>query len=481
MKKSIKTRIAAGVIAATTMVSSAASVCAADVSSLFDKVFTESDKIDIVYNGEVLEYTDAQPQIINDRVMIPFRSVLEDMGAQVDYDDVTRTVTASRGDTTINFSLDSNVIDITNGEEKSQLTMDVPIVVVNDRTLVPIRFMSNAFGMNVGWESDLKTVVILDLQSYVDKLEELPNIGKIMDQENEPLAVSNGALSIKYALDVYSQKLDFKADVAYDIKCKDGISGGSVVLNLDIDGLSEIVSLLYDEDIQLKNIQNAIVDIVFDGETLYFKTDLIEKLAKSYPDVKELASVAAFADKNTWFKWEIDSYLEDAFGVNSNTNLMGIWSNNNVSVADKLFSLYSEVDVGLNDVMQAESLVDVYTLLDKYVVINVEENGDYTYKLDIDTDKMIEIMLLMDDDSYSDAYIQEMKDTIKFDIKQNISDIGGKVNQSLEMSMSTSEEDTAMNIEMVHTSTGDKNAEVEEITVPKTALDVEAVLKLLEG
>ena len=117
MKKTMKTRIAAGLLAATTMMSSAVSVSAKDVSDLYAKLFDDLGGIDIVYNGDVLEYTDVQPQIINDRVMIPFRSVLEDMGAQVNYDDATRTVTAVRGDTTINFSLDSNVIDIADGEQ----------------------------------------------------------------------------------------------------------------------------------------------------------------------------------------------------------------------------------------------------------------------------------------------------------------------------------------------------------------------------
>ncbi len=37
--------------------------------------------------------------------------------------------------------------------------------------LVPIRFMSNAFGMQVGWDGDTETVVILDADDYFNEFE----------------------------------------------------------------------------------------------------------------------------------------------------------------------------------------------------------------------------------------------------------------------------------------------------------------------
>lgn len=487
MKKTIKTRIAAGLLAATTMISSSVSVCAADIDTLYYKMFSGRDNIDIVYNGEVLEYTDAQPQIINDRVMIPFRSVLEDMGAQVNYDDASRTVTAVRGDITINFSLDSNVIDITDGDNKSQLEMDVPMAVVNDRTLVPIRFMSNAFGMNVGWESDMKTVVIFDGESYINKLKALPNMGKMLTMKSTVPVIQNGAFTISADFSSEETVFDFKIDTAYDMTCTDGVIGGKATLNLDIDGLSNIVKEISDENVSLKNIENTVIDVVADDGIVYFKTDIIEKLAAAYPDVKEIASVAKFADKNTWFKWNIEEFFNDlaeedaAFKPLSDLISGGITALNGKTVEETLSTVFDySGDVTLSDVSSIDLMFSVYELMDKYLSVNVEENGDYTMKLDISTDIISDVMQKMGV-SMSDADIKEMKDTFNFEMKAEGSLKNGKVNESANYVIGMDMDGVKFNFKVTLTSTGDCNVAAETPTVPKTAIDVMDIVKILEN
>ena len=72
-----------------------------------------------------------------------------------------------------------DTIYVDNNGSESTVKMDTPMIIVDDRTLVPIRFMSNAFGMQVGWDGNTETVVILDADDYFNEFENsAPNISK---------------------------------------------------------------------------------------------------------------------------------------------------------------------------------------------------------------------------------------------------------------------------------------------------------------
>lgn len=490
MKKNLKTRIAAGLLAASTAVSSTA--FAADLSSLYAK---ESDAVDIIYNGDVVTYTDAQPQIINDRVMIPFRAVLENMGAQVSFDEQSRMVTAVRGATTVKFSLDSNVIDIDKNGEKSQLTMDVPMAVVNDRTLVPIRFMSNALGMNVGWDSDLRTVAILDTESYINELNALPNISKLMKLENKVPALENGAVSL--ALDFAtagaddSMAFDAKIDATYDVSCIDGVIGGKTVIDLDIDGLNELLKQLLVQNIELKNIEKAVIDIVADDGVLYFKTDLIEKLAAECPEIEKLQSVAKFADKNTWFKWDVEKTFEElaqenaAFQPIADMFRGGITGLNNMTGEDAFKMIATRTgDVELYDVIAIDTAMETYKLMDKYITIDIAENGDYTMKFDIPKEMLIEVLKSMGMDTGSEE-MKKVMDAISFTMKAESTLKDGKtasdVDYTVGVNFTEGENSLKFNIKLTVKATGEMEAkkDAEAAKVPVSAVDIVKIIEAL--
>ena len=105
--------------------------------------------------GEYIK-TDVPPEIIEGRTMLPVRAVFEAIGAKVDYETETKTVIATKGDTTVTFVINSNVMTI-NGEEKE---IDVPAMIKNDRTLVPLRACAEAFDLDVEWNSNTKTAIV---------------------------------------------------------------------------------------------------------------------------------------------------------------------------------------------------------------------------------------------------------------------------------------------------------------------------------
>jgi len=121
----------------------------------------------IVGGAEV--YADVDPIIVDGRTMLPARAVFESFGAKVSYVDNEKKVIATKGDTTVTFVIDSNIMTI-NGEEKE---IDVPAMIKDSRTLVPLRACGEAFGYEVTWNPDtrtasVKTPVSLPIESGYD-------------------------------------------------------------------------------------------------------------------------------------------------------------------------------------------------------------------------------------------------------------------------------------------------------------------------
>ena len=111
--------------------------------------------IKILLDGRRLAL-DVSPIIENDRTLVPVRAALEALGATLDYDEVTRTVTGVKGGTSFKLTLDSTDA-LVNGEKK---VLDVPAKIINDRTMVPIRFVAENFGAIVGWDQENQAVLI---------------------------------------------------------------------------------------------------------------------------------------------------------------------------------------------------------------------------------------------------------------------------------------------------------------------------------
>ncbi|MBT9141615.1 MAG: Tungstate-binding protein TupA [Dehalococcoidia bacterium] len=96
------------------------------------------------------------PQLDGRTVLLPLRAVLGPLGAEMDWHAGTRSVSISRGRTNLGLSIGSKVATI-NGV-RTQLAVAPRIV--NGRTLVPLRFVSESLGLQVDWRSRDLTVAI---------------------------------------------------------------------------------------------------------------------------------------------------------------------------------------------------------------------------------------------------------------------------------------------------------------------------------
>ncbi len=112
--------------------------------------------IDVNLNGERIRMDDCLPYIKNDRTLVPMRAIFEALGAEVSWDDTTKTAVGVKDGVEVKITIGENVL-YKNGEA---IELDAPAEITNDRTMVPVRAISEAFGCTVNWDNDTKTVEI---------------------------------------------------------------------------------------------------------------------------------------------------------------------------------------------------------------------------------------------------------------------------------------------------------------------------------
>lgn len=117
---------------------------------------TDKNEICVNLGGKFIDFIDQKPIIDNDRVLVPFRVIFEALGAEVSWDGDTKTVTATKGNITISLTIGENTIT-KNGQ---RIDIDVPAQIKNERTLVPIRVVSESLENVVSWDGENKIVEI---------------------------------------------------------------------------------------------------------------------------------------------------------------------------------------------------------------------------------------------------------------------------------------------------------------------------------
>lgn len=122
--------------------------------SPIDKIM-DSAPIRVVVNGQRLDF-DQNPVMQEGRTLVPVRGIFESLGAEVAWIGNGGWVVAGTPDTIINMQVDSDTY-IVNGTVKK---LDVPAQLINDRTMVPVRAISESLGAKVDWNQGTKTINI---------------------------------------------------------------------------------------------------------------------------------------------------------------------------------------------------------------------------------------------------------------------------------------------------------------------------------
>ncbi|MBN9414979.1 hypothetical protein ABS71_16720 [bacterium SCN 62-11] len=104
-------------------------------------------------DGRPLQF-DQPPVMLGGRVMVPLRGIFEALGANVRFEAASQRIFATRGSQSVELSLGSNQAMV----DGAPVTLDTPAASLGGRTMVPLRFVSEALGADVRWQDSTQTV-----------------------------------------------------------------------------------------------------------------------------------------------------------------------------------------------------------------------------------------------------------------------------------------------------------------------------------
>ena len=126
------------------------------VCTLALSAYAEEPPAPVVFiDGLKMEF-EVEPTIINGSTLVPLRAIFEQLGSVIEWDNDTRTVIAVKNDIKITYTIGQTTAKRNN----DTLTLSTPGQILDNRTLVPLRFVSEALGASVGWEPKSRTIVI---------------------------------------------------------------------------------------------------------------------------------------------------------------------------------------------------------------------------------------------------------------------------------------------------------------------------------
>ncbi|MBR5586804.1 MAG: N-acetylmuramoyl-L-alanine amidase [Clostridia bacterium] len=111
--------------------------------------------ISLVVDGKTVD-CDVAPVIRNDRTLVPVRALFDCFGADISWEESTKKVTVNANGTEIVLTIGSNIAYVNSVPNR----LDSAPILVSDRTMVPVRFISEALNYEVSWDSAYHIVYI---------------------------------------------------------------------------------------------------------------------------------------------------------------------------------------------------------------------------------------------------------------------------------------------------------------------------------
>ena len=143
-------------------------ICAslAAVMLMSSAVFADT-AANVYIGGELIEYTDLVPVIIDSRTYVPIRDVFEAAGFKVDWNAESKTVTLSNDYRNIVLQTQSNgMLSMDTSFNIKYKKLDSPVQIVNSRTLLPLREILESADYSLEWDAETKSAKITDNNDY---------------------------------------------------------------------------------------------------------------------------------------------------------------------------------------------------------------------------------------------------------------------------------------------------------------------------
>ncbi|WP_010251697.1 N-acetylmuramoyl-L-alanine amidase [Acetivibrio cellulolyticus] len=136
----------------------------------------------LMVNGETVT-SDIPPIIINGRSLVPVRAVFEKLGATVSWDSKSQKVTVAYSGNNVELKINDSYALINGIKSK----MEVPAKVINDRTMVPLRFVGEQLNMEVAWDANKGEIAVNSKKT--SELSRLNNINYIKGKSGQSVTI----------------------------------------------------------------------------------------------------------------------------------------------------------------------------------------------------------------------------------------------------------------------------------------------------
>lgn len=180
----------------------------------------------VILDGQTLIFEDVQPIIQDGRTLVPLRTIFESLGAEVSWDEESRTVRAKKGQNIISLQI-AKQFAVKNDEK---ISLDIAPQIIDSRTMVPLRFVSESLGAKVEWYENAR---LISISSQVAKEERKENkIFALTFDDGPDLLYTPAVLDV---LKAYNVKATF------------------FLLGVNIEKYPEVVKRIHDEGHEMGN------------------------------------------------------------------------------------------------------------------------------------------------------------------------------------------------------------------------------------
>lgn len=246
-------------------------------------ISTRRDTIMVMQDGKYVDFTDSngnvvEPQIINDSTMVPFRKIFNSLGVSdenITWIADTRTIIAKNGNVEIELQIDNNIAKKTVSGEVENITLLSAPVIVNDRTLVPVRFIAESMEKLVGWDSQNRTVIIIDMNKLQNDLENaIPKYMELVNSQTETINTFEGNIDLDCEI-VYKDSSDKSNNTNLKLDGEVLVKKSESAIAIDLNAKFSGKGSLYDA-IKKNNLTKIDMDVIINEKGTYVYSSLLD-------------------------------------------------------------------------------------------------------------------------------------------------------------------------------------------------------------
>ena len=262
-------------------------------------VLASNDVIEVYLNDTKIEF-DTEPEIVNDRTFVPLRAIVEGFGAEVDWDGETQSISIAKDGITNHLQISSVNVSTESDGSVTEGVLDAAPYIKDERTMVPLRYISEGFGLLVDWNGEDRVITITDGTdigegapkefAYYDGFAYVPDFGKYLNREQDEKSADN----IYYYLDLSNEDKGLCVELLDDL-------GFVQIDEMHNDFIDSVAFEKEDEQVVLASFDNVFGVTVmkkqpsFDGEVTYYEA---HQLVPDYGAINGLERVGALINND---------------------------------------------------------------------------------------------------------------------------------------------------------------------------------------